>query len=115
MLIDVSCHNTTMSIMHLKGRLDMLSSDQLRLAVQAQLSAGRQQIIIDLGGVNFIDSSGLGSMIGCLKAARHIGGELRIARPGKEARSLLHLTNLDLILNPHATVEEAIQAFSKPM
>jgi len=83
----------------------MLSSGQLRQAVQAQIDTGKQQILIDLGEIYFVDSSGLGSLIGCLKAARNVGGDLRIARPDKQVRSLLHLTTLDLTLTPYASVE----------
>jgi anti-sigma B factor antagonist len=65
----------------------------------------------DLGAVPFVDSSGLGALIGGLKAARLAGGDLRLARPAEQAAMILELTNLSRVLRAHATVEEALAGF----
>ena len=65
-------------------------------------------LVVDLDAVTFVDSSGLGALIGGLKAARQAGGDLRIARPGEQARAILELTTLNRVLRPHRTVEAAV-------
>lgn len=71
------------------------------------MRAGKPRIVVDLSAVDFIDSSGLGALIGGLKAARQEGGDLRIACAGDQVKAVLKLTNLDRILAPYGTVEEA--------
>lgn len=71
---------------------------------------GGKRLVVDLGEVSFVDSSGLGALVGGLKAGRH-GGDLRIARPAEQARTILELTTLNRVLRPYATVEEALAGF----
>ena len=89
------------------GRLNMVSAPRLREAVTAAVAAGRPRIVIDLSGIEFMDSSGLGALVGCLKTARQAGGDLRIARPSSQVQMVLQLSNLDRILTSYATPEEA--------
>ena len=91
------------------GRLTMVTAPELRSAVVGAVDAGRVRIVIDLGACEFIDSSGLGAIIGGLKKARQAGGDLRIARVGEQVATVLQLTNLDRVLRPHATVEGALR------
>ena len=90
------------------GRLDMVSAPDVRAAVQRSVAAGRARIVVDLAGVTFIDSSGLGMLVSGLKTARQASGDLRIAAAGQQVRTVLDLTNLSRILRPYATVEEAM-------
>jgi len=69
------------------------------------------RLVVDLGAVTFIDSSGFGALIGGLKAARQAGGDLRIARPTNQALVVLKLTSLDRVLRPFASVEEAVAGY----
>jgi anti-sigma B factor antagonist len=90
------------------GRLDMLWSVELRSRLLAALEAGYRYQVVDLALVTFIDSSGLGALIGGLKACRQANGDMRIARPQRQARTVLQLTTLDRILTPFSSVEEAL-------
>ena len=67
------------------GRLNMVSAPKLRELVAEVVEAGSSRIVINLKETSFMDSSGLGALIGCLKAARQAGGDLRIA--GVQPRS----------------------------
>lgn len=89
------------------GRLDLLTAAQLKLRLTEEIAAGGRRLVVDLSGVSFIDSSGLGAIIGGLKAARLAGGDLRIAGANKQARVILELTTLDRVLRPYDTVDEA--------
>jgi anti-anti-sigma factor len=90
------------------GRLALLSAAELRQRLGHEVAAGRHRLVVDLAQVAFIDSSGLGALIGALKAARLAGGDLRIARPSEQTRIVLELTTLDRVLRPYPTVEEAL-------
>ena len=89
------------------GRLNMVSAPALRETVAVALAAGRTRIVIDLSGVDFVDSSGLGALIGCLKSARQVGGDLRIAQPTAQVEMVLQLSNLDRVLKSYGSTEEA--------
>jgi anti-sigma B factor antagonist len=92
------------------GRLTMVATPELRALVAETVGAGRNQIVVDLSATEFIDSSGLGALVGGLKSARQAGGDLRIARPTPQVETVLTLTNLDRVLRAHSTVEDAFGA-----
>jgi anti-sigma B factor antagonist len=89
------------------GRLNMSAAPRLKERLETVVAGGATRIVVDLGATDFIDSSGLGALIGGLKTARQAGGDLRIAGAGEQVRTVLSLTNLDRILQPRATVEDA--------
>lgn len=84
-----------------QGRLDMVTAPVLREQLHTQVQRGNLDVVVDLSGVDLIDSSGLSALISGLKAARQAGGSLRIARPSKQARSILKLTNLHRVFEPY--------------
>jgi anti-sigma B factor antagonist len=75
------------------------------------VEGGQRRLVVDMADVDFVDSSGLGAIVGVLKAARQAGGDLRIARPTGQLRSILELTMLDRVLRPYETVEEALTGY----
>ncbi len=96
-----------LAILHLTGRLDLASASNFRNQVTELLGDGVSVVILDLGEVPFVDSSGLGAIVAGLKAARQSGGDLRLAGAQEQMRSLLELTTLVSVLQPYATIEEA--------
>ncbi|MFC5947793.1 STAS domain-containing protein [Pseudonocardia lutea] len=90
-----------------EGRLTMTSTAALRNLVTETVESGRTHVVVDLEATEFIDSSGLGALVSGLKTCRQAGGDLRIARPGEQVRTVLELTNLDRVLRPAATVRGA--------
>lgn len=90
-----------------QGRFDMVSAPSVKARIDELAKGGEARIVVDLHGVGFMDSSGLGALIGGLKTARQAGGDVRIANPGEQVRAVLRLTNLDRILAPYDTVDEA--------
>jgi len=91
-----------------EGKFNLVSAPPLKARIDDLVAAGKERLVVDLHAVDFIDSSGLGALIGGLKAARQQGGDLRIAAAGDQVRAVLKLTNLDRILAPYPTVEEAL-------
>ncbi|MEQ8822136.1 MAG: STAS domain-containing protein [Sumerlaeia bacterium] len=73
----------------------------LRTHVDRAIGENRPHLVLDLEGVDFVDSGFLGAMVEALKHLRERGGDLRIRGAGREVRTLLALTGLDrLFLSP---------------
>jgi anti-sigma B factor antagonist len=92
------------------GRIDLSSASEIKRRLADAVELGRPRLVVDLGDVPFIDSSGLGALISGLKVARAAGGYLRIARPNAQARLILELTTLHRVLTPYDSVEAALAA-----
>jgi anti-sigma B factor antagonist len=103
------------TVMRPHGRLDLVTAPGVKQQIAETIADGHVRLVIDLASVTFIDSSGLGLLIGSLKAARIAGGDLRIARPTEQARVILELTTLDQILQPHGSLEEALGVFEQTL
>jgi anti-sigma B factor antagonist len=71
----------------------------------------KNQVVVDLKAVSFINSSGLGMLIGGLTTMRHSGGELKLACASKKVESLLEMTKLLKVFDLHKNVNNAIAAF----
>ncbi|MBV9581366.1 MAG: STAS domain-containing protein [Chloroflexi bacterium] len=99
------------AVAEMVGDLNLLCAADVRTRLAAAVDGGQRHLVVDLGQVKFIDSSGLGALISGLKSARQAGGDLRIARPGEQALVVLKLTTLDRVLRPYATVEDALDGF----
>ena len=71
----------------------------------------KNHIVIDLKSVSFINSSGLGMLIGGLTTIRHSGGELKLARASKKVENLLEMTKLLKVFDLYKNVNNAIASF----
>jgi anti-sigma B factor antagonist len=93
------------------GRLDLVAGPKLKALIDATVTGGSTYGVVDLGGCEFIDSSGLGAIIGGLKRSREAGGDLRIAAPRGQVTRAIELMKLDRIFGQYATVDEAVDGF----
>ncbi|BCW47002.1 STAS domain-containing protein [Arthrobacter sp. StoSoilB5] len=89
------------------GRLNMVAAPKLREVVAEVVAGGSSRVVVNLAETDFMDSSGLGALIGCLKAARQAGGDLRISGVQPQVKMVLELTNMDRVLTAYSTAEEA--------
>ncbi len=71
----------------------------------------KNHVVVDLKEVSFINSSGLGMLIGGLTTLRHAGGEMKLARASKKVESLLEMTKLLKVFDLHKNVNDAIASF----
>jgi anti-sigma B factor antagonist len=69
-------------------------------------------IIVDLGKVKFMNSSGLGMLIGGLTTMRKAGGDLRLANATDKIESLLVITKLITVFKNYKSLDEAVESFS---
>jgi anti-sigma B factor antagonist len=93
------------------GRLDVAGAPALKDAIGEALKNGQARVVIDMEGVSFVDSTGLGSVIAALKQIRSSQGDLRLAAPNQQVRVVLELTTLDRVFPYYSTVEEALTGF----
>jgi anti-sigma B factor antagonist len=94
-------------IVALRGVLDI--TDAASVAVALTAAAARQRdIIIDLAGLEFIDSSGVAALVRGRRQARHAGGELLLAAPQQQVLRVLTLTRLIDVFPVYASVAEAV-------
>lgn len=97
------------SILRVHGELDIATAPLLRQRVVAIVSSGVQRLVLDLLDVDFIDSTGLGVLIGALKRFRTIDGELRLVMDKESGRwRLFETTGLDTIFDVYDTAEDAV-------
>jgi anti-sigma B factor antagonist len=76
------------------GDVDVATSAEFRAALLEALDRGNGTLVVDFAGLDFIDSSGLGVLVGTLKRARERGGSVRIEHPAPSARKILAITGL---------------------
>src|SRR5438132_9045343 len=111
--LDVESRQTDSGVTVLapSGRLDVAGAPALKEAISEAVKNGPPRVVIDMEGVSFVDSTGLGSVISALKQIRGSQGDLRLAAPNQQARVVLELTTLDRVFPYFATVEEALAGF----
>ena len=101
------------TVLSVEGEVDLYSAPVLRDAALAATESGVDHVVLDLTAVPFMDSSGLGVIVACLKRLREIGGELAlVSPPSSPPTKLLSLTGLDHAIPTHATLDQAVAAVS---
>jgi anti-sigma B factor antagonist len=87
-------------------------SGQLRDAVKKDL-ADSNRIVLNLADVTYIDSGGIGTMVGLFTSARNTGGDIKLANLTKRVNDLLQITKLITVFESYDDVHTAVAAFSK--
>ena len=90
-VLDASDGSATVQV---TGDVDCYTSPQLRSAFLSLVESGTRQVTLDLGGTQFVDSTGLSVMVGALKRLREQGGNLVLRRPTPATLRLLEVTGL---------------------
>jgi anti-sigma B factor antagonist len=90
------------------GDVDIATAPRLREQLVALVAKGQTRLVVDLDGVGFMDSTGLGVVISVLKRTRTHGGDLRLVANQESLTSLFQLTGLDRTLPLCTSVEAAI-------
>jgi len=91
-------------------RLDANNSSELRDQILPLLEAGGQRVVVDLTGVSFIDSSGLGALLSGYKSAHLRSGSLVLAGLQPRVQSMFELTRLHRVFAIFPTVDAALTA-----
>lgn len=99
------------AILHLKGRLTVGEASSIREKVNEVIAAGHTNVIFDLGNVDYIDSTGLGSLVICYTTIKKHGGALKLVNPNKRNIELLLLTKLHTIFEVFSEEQDAVNSF----
>lgn len=109
-----STQRGSVTIIALQGNLmGGPDASQLNTKLHELAESGKKQIVIDLSGVQFMNSSGLGLLIGGVSALKNAGGSLRIANASEKILSLITITKLGSVLQTYPSIEAALESFSK--
>jgi anti-sigma B factor antagonist len=74
---------------------------------------GQKKILLNLAGVTYVDSSGVGQLVGALTTARNQSGDIKLLKPSVHVLDLLKTTKLDGLFDIHEDETAAIQAFTR--
>jgi len=85
-------------VMTVRGEVDLASAPKLAAAMSELMDRGHTHVAVDLGPVEFIDSSGLGVLVGALRRLREQGGDLVLRAASPAVVRILELTGLDGLL-----------------
>ncbi len=97
-------------IIEVGGEIDVYTAPRLREAIVTAVDAGHTRLVIDVRKVDFLDSTGLGVLVGALKRVRADGGSLDIVCTQERILKIFEITGLDKVFGLHATVDEARDA-----
>lgn len=100
------------TVLAVGGELDLGSTPRLRDAALKRLLAGDRVLVLDLGGLEFLDSTGLGVVVAILKRARTLGTDLRLVVTRERVRAPFTVTGVDRLLPIHDDVAAAVAAAS---
>ena len=96
------------SIIEVEGEVDMFTSPKLREAIVRTVDTGSYRILVDLEGVTFMDSTGLGTLVGGLKRVKEHDGILALVCSSRSVMRVLTITGLNNVFSISSSVEEAL-------
>jgi anti-sigma B factor antagonist len=97
-------------VMHLGGEIDVYTAPLVREKLDEQIHGGNTDLVVDLTNVSFLDSTGLGVLVGRLKLARTRGGHLRLVGADERVLKVFSITGLDKVFEIHRTLDSALAA-----
>jgi len=92
------------------AELDASNSGEFKRDIAPVLQANTK-LVLDLSRVRYVDSSGLGAMLSCLRQLSAKSGDLKLCGMSKQVRALFELVRMQRIVDIYATREEAVAAF----
>ena len=108
--LEVDDSRSPYTVLAVKGDVDVYSAPRLREKLVELVSGGARQIVVDLEGVDFLDSTGLGVLVGGLKRARSHDGELSLICTRPRILKVFELTRLTQVFRISASVDEATRS-----
>jgi anti-sigma B factor antagonist len=109
----ITSHNIEdITVVAPEGRCDRRTAPALGEWIESASHSGANEIIVDMGGVTFMDSTGLATLIRFMKQCRAAGGDLCLANLQQPVRIIFELTRLDSAFVICPTVDMAVAAFA---
>ena len=101
------------AVLNLKG--DLVSEEdtiKLKEKIHSLASDKMKNVVVDMSGLDYVNSSGLGTLISALTTMRNAGGDLRLARLGERVENLFVITKLVKVFDTYETVERAVASYN---
>ena len=98
------------TVLEVGGEIDVYTAPQLRERLIELVEGGQQHIVVDMEQVEFLDSTGLGVLVGGLKRVRALDGSLRLVCGQERILKIFRITGLEKVFAIYPTVEEAVAA-----
>jgi anti-anti-sigma factor len=98
------------TVVRLGGEIDVYTAPFVREKLDEQIHAGRADLVVDLSDVTFLDSTGLGVLVGRLKIARTRGGSMRLVGTAERVLRVFAITGLDKVFEIYPDLEAALDA-----
>ncbi len=89
------------------GEIDVYTAPKLRESIADLVAGGQVDLVVDLAGVDFLDSTGLGVLVGGLKRVREQGGSLKLVCDHERLLKIFAITGLDKVFEIHDSAEAA--------
>ena len=97
-------------VLDLEGEVDVYTAPLLRQAIVDLVDGGAKHVLINLERVDYLDSTGLGILIGGVKRLKEQGGALRLVGPSARITRIFEITGLNKIFDVYATEQDALAA-----
>jgi anti-sigma B factor antagonist len=107
--VDLSLRTSTVgvhSVLAVTGEVDVYSAPQLRDRLTELIDSGKRAVIVDLSGVSFLDSTGIGTLVAGLNQAASAGGQLGLVCDQDRILKLFRITGLDGVFRIYPTIAE---------
>lgn len=105
-------HIEDVTVLEVSGRITLGDGGvTLRDSIQNALKAGARKLVVDMGDVNYMDSSGVGELTGAYTSAKNRGCDLKLVRLTRKLDGLMQITKLATLFDIYANEKEAIASF----
>ena len=98
------------TVVSVGGEIDVYTAPKLREQIVQLVEDGQYHLVIDMEDVEFLDSTGLGVLVGGLKRVRAHDGTLRLVCTQERILKIFRITGLTKVFPIHSTVAEAVEA-----
>jgi anti-sigma B factor antagonist len=103
-------HEDGHTIIEVGGEIDVYTAPKLRDKITELVGNGEYHLVIDMEKVDFLDSTGLGVLVGALKRVRTHDGEMALVCTQPRIRKVFEVTGLTKVFNLYDSVDEAVSA-----
>lgn len=97
-----------MTVVEVGGEIDVYTAPSLRDHLVGLINSGNHQLVVDLAGVDFLDSTGLGVLVGALKRVRENGGSLLLVCTQERLLRIFRITGLAKVFPIFSSIEDAV-------
>lgn len=98
------------TVVEVGGEIDVYTAPKLRECITTLVDDGQRQIIVDLDNVEFMDSTGLGVLVGALKRVRTVEGNLDLVCTQERLLKIFRITGLSKVFTIHDSQADALSA-----